>query len=267
MSGDAFPREGDFDAVEQYRMPLMEHLRELRQRLVYSLIAVILAVLGCTLYVDPIWAFLVAPMQNALDATQSGTMAITDPIEGVMTWFRVAGLAGLGLASPVVFFQIWQFIAPGLYPKEKNLVLPLVFGSTTLFLAGAAFCYFVIFTYAFPFFLQVSGEDVQAVLSIQSYLSVITQLLLAFGICFQLPVVAFFLARVGLIDHLDLMRFFRYAIVAIFVVAAVLTPPDVLSQMLMAIPLTLLYGFSIVLAWMFTTKVREPEDGKGVATP
>jgi sec-independent protein translocase protein TatC len=153
-AGDAFPRSPDeFNPVDAYRMPLMEHLRELRRRMVISLAAIILGVILAGAYVDPIWAFLVAPMVDAIHANGRGTMAITDPTEGVMTWFRVAAIAGIGASSPVVFFQFWQFVAPGLYPKEKRLVLPLVFASTSLFLMGGAFCYFVVFKYAFPFLL------------------------------------------------------------------------------------------------------------------
>jgi sec-independent protein translocase protein TatC len=240
-------------------MPLMEHLIELRRRLIWALGITFLCCCVTFFYVDPIWAFLVAPMNDALVSTGKGTLAITEPLEGFTTLMKVAGVAGLGIASPLVFYQLWAFIAPGLYPKEKNLILPLVVSSSGLFLLGAAFCYYVVFKYAFPFFLTVTGEDVQAVLSIHSYLSMATQLLVAMGVCFQLPVVAFFLARVGLIDHKDLIAFYKYATVAIFVVAAVLTPPDVLSQFLMAIPLMGLYVISIIIARIFTTKVREPE--------
>lgn len=260
MSDPAFPRseEGFDDPVEAFRMPLMDHLRELRRRLIISIVTLIIAVAVCFTWVNDIWAFLVAPMNAALNDTGRGTLAITAPLEGMTTFLKVSGVAGLGLASPILFAQAWGFVAPGLYPNEKRFVIPLAIASSGLFLAGGAFCYFVIFTYAFPFFITVTGEDVQAVLSISAYLELATQLLVAFGVCFQLPVVAFALARVGLIDHLDLLRFFRYAIVAIFAVSAILTPPDVLSQVLMAIPLTVLYILSIGIAWVFTTKKREP---------
>lgn len=263
---DTFPRseEGFDDPVESFQMPLMEHLLELRRRLLWTLVAVTLTVVGALAFVQDIWDFLVAPMNDALHGT-NGTMAITEPLEGFMTYLKVAGVAGVTAATPVIFWQFWRFVAPGLYPNEKRYVLPLVLSSTTLFLLGATFCYFVIFKFAFPYFISVTAADVQAVLSISAYLSLVTKMLLAFGASFQLPVIVFVLARMGLIDHLDMVRFFRYAIVAIFVVAAILTPPDVLSQVLMAAPLTVLYIIGIAIAWLFSTKVRddegEPEGG------
>jgi sec-independent protein translocase protein TatC len=267
LGSDAmFPRsDEEFDPVEAYQMPLMDHLLELRRRLIWTLVAVTIGVCICLNWVEDIWNFLVAPMNAALEKNSvngGGTMAITEPLEGFMTYLKVAGVAGLGLSSPVVFWQFWRFVAPGLYPSEKKYILPLAFSSTSLFLLGAAFCYWVIFAFAFPFFLEVTADNVQAVLSISAYLSLATMMLIAFGVSFQLPVVVFVLARMGLIDHLDMIRSFRYSIVAIFVVAAILTPPDVLSQVLMAAPLTVLYLIGIGIAWMFTTKVREPEENE-----
>jgi sec-independent protein translocase protein TatC len=172
----------------------------------------------------------------------------------VVTYLKVAVLAGFFAASPVVFHQTWMFIAPGLYDQERRVVIPLVVASTTLFLGGAAFGYFIIFRYGFEFFLSVIDLETAAVLSINSYLMTATKLLVAFGSCFQLPVVVFFLARTGLIDARDMITGFRYAIVGIFVVAAIITPPDPLTQMLMAGPLVLLYGVGILIAAIFSKK-------------
>ena len=259
---DPFPRSGEEfgDPVEDFRMPLMDHLRELRRRLIIAIVATLVGMLGCFGFVEHIWNFLVSPMNEALESTGRGTMAITEPLEGFMTLLKVAGVAGVGLASPVISWQFWKFVAPGLYPKEKRLIVPLVFSSTILFLGGAAFCYLVIFQFAFPFFIEVNPEGVEAVLSMQSYLSVATRLLLAFGVSFQLPVVVFFLARAGLIDHHDMMKFFKYAVVAMFVVSAMVTPPDVVSQLLMAGPLIVLYGAGIVIARITSTKERDDDD-------
>jgi sec-independent protein translocase protein TatC len=251
------------DPVESYRMPLMEHLRELRTRLIRIGIFGLIGCLACFAFAHTIWDALVSPMNDALDKTGRGTMAITEPLEGFITYLKVAGLAGIGLASPAIFHQMWSFIAPGLYPKEKKTVMPLVVASTVLFLGGAAFGYFVIFNLAFPFFLEITEQldpDVEAILSISSYLSLATKLLLAFGLSFQLPVVCYFLARIGLVDHKDLIRGFRYAVVGMFVVSALITPPDVLSQLLMAGPLILLYGVGTVLAYFFSTKGQDDED-------
>jgi len=246
------------DPVEAYRMPLMEHLEELRKRLIWSGGAVVVACVVCMGFSNQIWAFLVAPMNDALHHSGHGTMAMTTAMEGFVTMIKVAGIAGLLIASPVVFFNIWKFVAPGLYEHERKPVLPLVLSSTSLFFTGMAFGYFVIFKYAFPYFLEFAGPDVEAVLSIDSYLGMATKLLLAFGISFQLPIVVYFLARIGLIDARDMIVGFKYGIVAIFFVSAVLTPPDVLSQLLMAGPLLVLYGVGIIIAHFVSTKNREP---------
>lgn len=259
---DPFPRsEDEFgDVVEQFRMPLMDHLHELRRRLIIAIVSTLVGMLACFGFVDQIWDFLVSPMNEALDATGRGTMAITEPLEGFMTLLKVAGVAGIGAASPIISWQFWKFVAPGLYPKEKRLVVPLVFSSTFLFLGGAVFCYLVIFQFAFPFFIEVNPEGVEAVLSMQAYLSVATRLLLAFGLSFQLPVVVFFLSRAGLIDHKDMTKFFKYAVVAMFVVSAMLTPPDIVSQLLMAGPLIVLYGVGIIISWLTSTKERDEDE-------
>lgn len=256
------------DPVEAYRMPLMEHLHELRSRLIWALGTTIVTVLACMSLADHIWAFIVAPMNQALQETGRGTMAMTDPLEGFMTYLKVAALAGVALASPMIFYQIWKFVAPGLYPKEQKAIVPLVISSTVLFLLGVAFGYFVIFQYAFPYFLQITTEDVEAVLSINSYLDMASKLLFAFGICFQMPVVVWFLSRIGLINHRDMIKGFRYSVVGIFVVAAILTPPDVMSQTLMAMPLLVLYGLSIFVAYFVSTKpVNPPELATNPAEP
>ena len=266
MTDPTFPKTGSIDPdgdlnsdenVEQLRMPLLEHLRELRRRLIISLVAIGLGMVVCFSFAEPIWEFLVAPMAAALEESGKGTMAIHEPLEGFITYIKIAALAGAALAIPVLFYQAWQFVAPGLYPNEQRFIMPMVVASTCLFAAGASFGYFVIFRFAFPFFLEIIADDVEAVLSINSYLGVATKLLFAFGFCFQLPVVVFALARVGLIHHRDMINVFKFAVVASFVVSAIITPPDVLSQALMAGPLILLYGVGIMIAWIFSTKELE----------
>jgi sec-independent protein translocase protein TatC len=266
VSGPEFPNA---DPVDAYRMPLVEHLTELRDRLIRIIAFGALGCAICFAFAQPIWDALVSPMNHALEKGGRGTMAITEPLEGFITYMKVAALAGFGLASPLIFHQIWSFIAPGLYPKEKKTILPLALASSVLFIGGAAFGYFVIFDFAFPFFLEVTeslDKNIEAVLSINAYLGLVTKLLIAFGASFQLPIVLYFLARIGLVDHIDLFEGFRYAVVGMFVVSAIITPPDVLSQCLMAGPLILLYGLGIVLAYFFSTKERdEDEDEPGVA--
>jgi sec-independent protein translocase protein TatC len=244
------------DEVEQYRMPLLDHLRELRTRLLMAVVALVVGFCISLAFVNDIIEFITAPVKDALAANGigGGLAIVNSPFEGVTVWMHAAFIGAIVLSSPVIAYQLWAFVAPGLYQTERKLVAPLAFSSTLLFFAGAGFAYYVIFPYAFPFFFTVVDADVS--LSIQGYLSAVLKMLIAFGVSFQLPIGTFFLARMGLIDHTDMRGAFRYAIVGIFIVAAVITPPDVLTQTLLAIPLILLYGLSIVVAWMFTTKVR-----------
>lgn len=239
-------------------MSLMDHLRELRRRVIVCLQA--LAV-GCVIGLagaSKIFAILCAPMNAALAETEHGTLAVTTATEGVFVQLKVAVFVALFIASPVIFWQIWKFVAPGLYDTEKRHVFPLVVASTSLFSLGAAFAYFVVFHFGFPVFLKMNGEGVTAVLSIDSYLTFATTLLVAFGASFQLPVVIWFMSRIGLVNHRDLIRGFRYSIVIIFVIAAILTPPDVLSQMMMAVPLCALYAIGIVVSYFSSTKPLTP---------
>ncbi len=247
--------EEQVDEVEAHRMPLLEHLKELRDRMLKAAAAVIVGMLVSLAFTDQIIAFITAP---ALEA--GGTLTIVNsPFEGIYVYLRAAFLGAAALSSPVVSWQLWGFIAPGLYKTERRLVLPLAFASTGLFLLGAGFAYYVIFPYAFPFFFTIVEQHAEVSLSIEGYLGAVIRMMLAFGLCFQLPVVVFFLARLGLVDHVDLIKGFRYAVVAIFIVAALITPPEVLTQVLLAAPLVVLYGVGIVVAWMFSTKERPAE--------
>lgn len=238
-------------------LPLMVHLIELRDRFIRSGIAVLITTSVCFYFADDIWEFLVAPLNKALEETGKGTMAIHDVFEGFLTQLKIAFLAGVLAASPIISYQMWKFVFPALTKEEVRWVVPLSFFSTLLFFAGVSFGYFVIFQFIFPFFLEITSDDIEAVLSINSYLTTATKLLLSFGISFQLPIVIYFLARTGMVDHKDLIKFFRYAIVVIFILAAFLTPPDPLSQGLMAAPLLILYLVGIVISYFVSTKVRE----------
>ena len=250
-------QEQEQSRIAASAMPLMEHLRELRRRLIMGGASVAVGVVVCFFFAPDIWDFLVAPMNDALRANDAGTMAILAPLEGVVTYLKVAVASGFFVSAPVIAWQIWSFVGPGLYAKEKKVLLPLVMASTLLFVGGAAFGYFVIFKYAFGFFLSVTAGTAEAVMSMEAYLKTATRLLLAFGLSFQLPVVVFFLARIGLIDARDMIKGFKYSIVAIFAVAAVITPPDILTQSLMAAPLVLLYGVGIGIAAIVSTKKRD----------
>lgn len=240
-------------------LPILEHLIELRDRLVKVALAVLIAVAVCFAYVEPIWDFLVAPLNDALLATGRGSLATHDIFEGIITQLKVSMLAGVLTASPIIFYQLWQFVFPALTEDEVKLVVPVSLASSLLFFGGVAFGYAIIFRYLFPFALEVTAENVTAVLSINSYLGTSTKLLLAFGVSFQLPVIIFIMARLGMVDHKDLSKFFRYALVIILIISALLTPPDPISQMLMALPLLILYALSIGIAFIFSTKPKEPD--------
>jgi sec-independent protein translocase protein TatC len=266
------PAPQDDNELESSRMPLLDHLKELRDRLIRSAIGVAFGMVVSLYFVQDLIALLRKPFdEGCITAAEqqraAGYLAdnaslvcelgvVNSLFEGVYTWLWTAFLAGLLIAMPVVAFQIWGFIAPGLYKSERRLVYPLAAASSFLFAAGAGFCYFVLLPIAMPFFLTVI-PDMQTNLSIRGYLGGIATMMIAFGVCFQLPVVIWFLAKLGLIDHKDMLSSFRYAIVGMFIVAALITPPDPITQTALAIPLVFLYGIGIVVAWWSTTKVRD----------
>jgi sec-independent protein translocase protein TatC len=248
---------------DEATMPLIDHLIELKTRVVIALFALALGFTVCMIFAEEIYAVLAQPMEAALAEREGGgNMTIIAPLEGVMTWLRVGFFGGIVLSFPVIAYQLWLFVAPGLHNNEKRRVAPLVFASVFLMLLGASFGYFVIFRFGFPFFLSIMSTGAQANISLAAYLSTSLKLMVGFGLCFQLPVVVYFLARIGLIDARDMIEKFRYGIVIVFLVSAIMTPPDPMTQMLMAAPLTVLYVLSIGIAHLFSTKVRMdlPED-------
>jgi len=252
-------------------MPLTAHLEELRWRLIKSLIAVAVGFTAAYNFADRLFTFLTRPL---LDLNLSGEAADTvhligtGVVEAFFTKLKVALIAALFLASPVIFYQIWQFVAPGLYDKEKRYARPFVFFGTFFFVTGAWFCYTMVLPVGYRFFItEYATIHVSPEIRISEYLSFTARMLLAFGATFELPVVTFFLARVGFVTHQMMLGTVRYAILVIFIVAAVLTPgPDVASQLLMAGPLLVLYGLSIGAAYLFgkprpTDSAAEPESG------
>lgn len=237
--------------MDDVKLPLTAHLDELRTRLIRSLLGVGVGFALCYAGIEPLMAWLVAPVR-ALASSQVQIIG-TGLAEAFFTKLKVAFFGGIFAASPVIFYQIWKFIAPGLHEHERRYVLPFVGFATVFFLAGAFFCYRYVFPTAFGFFLEeYSSVAIAPMLKISEYLSFATRMLLAFGVVFELPVFTFFLARVGVVNHKTMIATWRYAVVGIFIVAAVLTPgPDVASQMLMATPLLVLYALSIGVAYVF----------------
>ena len=245
------------------RMPLTGHLEELRTRLIRALLAVAVGFGLAYFWAAELVTFLVRPLVAqglAVDVIGTG---VTDAF---FTKLKVSAIAGLFVASPVVFFQAWRFVSPGLYAREKRVAFPFSIAATVFFLAGAAFCYELVFPVAFRFFLeQFASIALGPQIRISEYLTFASRMLLAFGVTFELPVATFFLARIGALTHRTMIAWVRYAVVAIFVVAAVLTPgPDVFSQLCMAIPLVVLYFLSVVVAFLFTRR-RERREAEGSA--
>lgn len=234
-------------------MPFTAHLGELRSRLIKTLLAVMVAFLGCFAIVETLFSILTAPLLRI--QAPGLTLIGTGVAEAFFTKIKVAFIASLFLSLPVILWQSWQFIAPGLYEREKRYARNFVFFGTLFFLLGAWFCYEAIFQVGYNFFLKrYQAIDVRPAIRIGEYLSFSSKLLLAFGITFELPVLAYFLTRIGLIDHRFLIRHFRYAILFIFLLAAILTPPDIVSQVLLAVPLIVLYGISIAVAYLARQK-------------
>ncbi len=245
------------------KMPLLDHLIELRSRLLKSLVA-IAACFGVSLYfARPIFGILVHPLLKA----GQGKLIYTQLFEAFFVEIKVALFAAMMLAFPVIATQLWKFVAPGLYRKERRALLPFIFATPVLFAIGASFAYFVTVPLALKFLLgyqgTVGGVTQEALPSVGNYLSFIMQFIMAFGIAFLLPILLMLIERAGLVTREQLISARRYTIVAAFAIAAVATPPDILSQFLLAVPLILLYELSIFAIWF--TRRRETKTGAEAA--
>ncbi len=258
------PESGETSGKDSQKgeMGLLEHLAELRSRLVRASLWVIAGFGICWFYVDLLFDILVNPL---LDVLPEGTHAqYTTLPEAFFSRMYIAFIAGLFLASPAIFYQIWAFVAPGLYDEEKRYIIPIAFLSALFFIAGGAFCYFIVFPFAFTFFISYSSPEIVLTPKISDYLSFVLKLLFAFGLIFEMPIFTLFLARLGIINATLMRKARKYAIVIIFILAAILTPPDVLSQILMAGPMLVLYEISILVALVFgRRKTEKSEDESG----
>lgn len=234
------------DAEPGQSMSLLEHLGELRTRLTRALIAAAVGFLLCYSVAEVLFNYLTLPLIRVMPA--DAKLIYLGVAEAFFVELKVAFVAGVFLASPYIFHQIWAFIAPGLYDEEKRHVIPLALCSALFFLGGAAFCYFVVFPFAFTFFMSYSTENIVAMPSMNEYFSFTLKLLLAFGLIFEMPLFSLFLSRMGLVTAARMRAVRKYAVLGIFVAAAILTPPDVFSQLLMAVPMLALYEISILVA-------------------
>lgn len=229
------------------KMPLTAHLEELRTRLIRSLIAVGVCFLISYAFKEKLFWIVSRPLIDVLP--QGSFMIFTGLPEAFFTYLKISFFAGLLLASPFVLYQIWKFISPGLYQKEKKYVVPFVITSTLLFVGGVCFAYFLVLPPAYKFFVDFSTDFFRPMFTLKEYLSLTLKLLLAFGIVFEIPVFLFFMTKIGLVDSRTLARKRKYAILIIFIAAAILTPtPDAFTQILMALPMMVLYEVGILVS-------------------
>ena len=242
------------------KQPFLSHLEELRKRLIYCAISVGIGFLVTYIFSEDIFTLLIMPLKKSLPA--SDKLIFTNLPEMFITYIKTSFIAGILLSSPVIFYQMWMFIAPGLYQNEKRYVIPFVLFSTILFVGGALFGYFVVFPFGFRFFLGYANDYIQALPSVKQYFSFSTKLLFAFGIVFELPVVIYFLTRMGIVSVSFLRKKRKYAILLTFIMAAILTPPDVMTQCMMALPLLLLYEVGIIVAMMAGKKKDKEKEAK-----
>ena len=245
--------------IDESRAPLLDHLLELRRRLLWSIAALAVAFGICLYFARPIFAFLVQPLVRA----GQGKIIYTQIFEAFFVEIKVAFFAAIMLAFPVIANQLWQFVAPGLYRGEKQALLPFLWATPILFLSGAALAYYVAIPVALHFLLgfqgNLGGIQQEALPAVGNYLSFVMQFLFGFGLAFLLPVLLMLLERAGIISRKQLIAGRRYAVVGAFAVAAVLTPPDIGSQLLLAIPLIILYELAIIGIW-FTDRRRTVDD-------
>ncbi len=253
----------DIKDIDQTQAPLLDHLIELRARLLKSIAALAVAFGVCLYFVNPILAFLVQPLRNA--AGEGGKLIYTKLYEAFFVDLKVALFAAFMLAFPIIANQIWAFVAPGLYAKEKKAFLPFLVATPVLFLSGAALAYYVVMPTAFAWMLGFQGDrggiKMEALPAVGDYLGLVMQFIFAFGISFLLPVLLLLLNRAGIVSRAQLSGARRYVIVGITVLAAVLTPPDVGSQVMLAVPLMLLFEGSLIIMYFGEKKAAAAEAG------
>ena len=243
---------------EEDKLSFTAHLEELRGRLVRCFIAIAVGFVIAYLFKEKLFEILTRPLIQVME--QGDTLIFTGIPEAFFTYLKVSLLAGILLAVPVILYEFWMFVAPGLYRNERRMMLPIVFISSFFFIGGALFGYFIVFPYGFKFLLGFATETLRPLPSMREYLGFSSKLLLAFGFVFELPLVITFLAKLGLVSVAFLKRNRKYALLLFFIGSAILTPPDVVTQIMMSIPLMILYEISIIGAKVFGRKPLEPDE-------
>jgi len=244
--------------TEEGKLPFTGHLDELRKRLITCFIAIGIGFVASYAFKDKLFSILVNPLVSVMEA--GDTLIFTGLPEAFFTYLKVALLSGIMLAAPVIIYQFWMFVTPGLYKKEKRILIPIVILSSVFFIGGSLFGYFIVFPWGFKFFLGFATETIRPLPSMKEYLSFSAKLLLAFGLVFELPLVLTFLARIGIVSVDFLKKNRKYALLLFFAGSAILTPPDVVTQVMMALPLMVLYEISIIGAKVFGKK--KPEEAR-----
>jgi len=241
--------------IEDEKLPFTAHLEELRKRLITVFIAIGVGFVVAFGFKERLFKILVQPLVGVME--EGETLIYTGLPEAFFTYLKVAFLAGLIVASPIILYQFWMFVAPGLYKNERRLMMPIVLLSSFFFIGGALFGYFIVFPWGFKFFLGFATETIRPLPSMKEYFGFSAKLLLAFGLVFELPLVLTFMAKLGIVSVDFLKKNRKYALLLFFAGAAILTPPDVITQVMMALPLMVLYEVSIIGARVFGKKKSE----------
>ena len=245
---------------EEEKLPFTSHLEELRTRLIRVFIAIGVGFVLAFGFKERLFNILVQPLVNVMK--EGETLIYTGLPEAFFTYLKVAFLTGLIVASPLILYQFWMFVAPGLYKNERRMMMPIVLLSSFFFIGGALFGYFIVFPWGFKFFLGFATETIRPLPSMKEYFGFAAKLLLAFGLVFELPIVLTFMAKLGLVSVEFLKKNRKYALLLFFAGAAILTPPDVITQVMMALPLMVLYEVSIIGARIFGKKKPKPEEAE-----
>ncbi|TMK74804.1 MAG: twin-arginine translocase subunit TatC [Actinobacteria bacterium] len=251
-------------AISPDRMTFLEHLDELRVRLMHSLGALVVGTIVCWGFHERIFHFLTQPLRNAYPAVKFIT---TGPTEAFMMYMKMSFFVGIFLVAPYILYQVWAFIAPGLYAHEKAYAVPFIVAGSLFFLLGGGFGHYILFPTTFKFLYEFAGDDMQFLPKVDEYFEFYSWFLLGLGLVFQIPVVIFVLARIGIVTPGFLMRQFKFAVLVSFIVAAIVTPSaDVVNQTLLALPMMGLYLLGVLVAWMFGRARRKPDGPTGLSS-